>query len=124
MPTVTIVYALLLAALGIGFYAASGSASMTALIPAFFAVPLLACGALATRPGLRKHAMHAAAALGVLGVLGGAPGAVKWLRSLGGAELARPLAAIEQALMAGLSLAFVALCVRSFVAARRARATA
>ena len=65
--------------------------------------------------------MHAAAVLGVLGVGGGAPGAIKLLKSLGGAELARPAAAIEQALMAGLSLVFVVLCVRSFVMVRRAR---
>jgi hypothetical protein len=121
MPQVTIVYGLLLAALGGGFYVALAPISMTALIPAFFAVPVLLCGVLARNEKFRKHAMHAAAMLGVLGVGGGMPGAIKLLKAAGGAELARPAAALEQALMAGLSLVFVVLCVRSFVAARRAR---
>jgi hypothetical protein len=122
MPVVTIVYGLVLAALGVGFYFGLAPISVTALIPAFFAIPVLLCGFLARSPGLRKHAMHAAAMLGVLGVLGGAPGAIKLVKSLAGSELARPAAAVEQAVMALVSLVFVVLCVRSFVAARRARA--
>lgn len=122
MPLVTIVYGLLLAVLGVGFYFALAPISMTALIPAFFAVPVVLCGFLARVERMRKHAMHAAAMLGVLGVAGGAPGAIKLLKSFSGAEIARPAAALEQALMAVLSLVFVVLCVRSFMAARRARA--
>ena len=121
MPQITILYGLLLAALGGGFYLALAPTSMTALIPTFFAIPVLVCGVIARQPNLRKHAMHVAAMLGVLGLGGGIPGAIKLLKAAGGAELARPAAALEQALMAGLSLVFVVLCVRSFVAARRAR---
>jgi hypothetical protein len=118
MPTVTILYAIALAALGGGFYFTLSPTSLTALIPVFFAIPVFLLGLLARNERYLKHAMHGAAMLGVLGVAGGAPGAIKLLR---GVALERPAAAWEQAAMAGLSLVFVILCVRSFVAVRRAR---
>ena len=122
MPIVTIVYGLLLIVIGVGFYAGTGQASVTALIPAFFGVPLVVCGVLARREHLLKHAMHAAAALGLLAFLGSLPGLVQFFVFIHGGAVARPNAALEQAFMAVLSLVFVALCVRSFIEARRARA--
>jgi uncharacterized membrane protein HdeD (DUF308 family) len=122
MPIVTIVYGLLLVVLGVGFYAGTGEASVTALIPAFFGVPLLVCGVLARRERLLKHAMHAAAVLGLLAFLGGLPGLVRFFVFIHGGTVARPNAVLEQAILAALSLVFVALCVRSFIEARRARA--
>jgi hypothetical protein len=119
MPRLTIIYGLLLAILGIGAYFASGQASVTALIPAFFGVPLAALGLLALGDGARKHAMHAAAALATLGLLGTAPGVIKLIGALAGDELARPTAVAVQTIMAVLSAVFVALCVRSFIQARR-----
>lgn len=120
MPKLTIGYGLILILLGVGGYLGSGRASITALIPAFFGVPLLIAGVLALNPGRRMHAMHAAAALALLG----AAGSVRGLLSLpaliqGTAE--RPQAVIAQTVMFVLSAVFVALCVRSFIAARRAR---
>lgn len=118
MPVITLVYGLLLIALGVSFYVATGQASVTALIPAFFGVVILVCAILARRPNLLKHVMHAAAALGLLAFLGGLPGLIKVIGGDAGN------AAREQALMAVLSLLFVALAVRSFIEARRARAAA
>ncbi|HEV8630645.1 MAG TPA: hypothetical protein VGV61_10040 [Thermoanaerobaculia bacterium] len=122
MPIVTIVYGLLLIVLGVGFYAGTGEASVTALIPAFFGVPLVVCGVLARRERLLKHAMHAAAVLGLLAFLGSLPGLVRFFVFIHGGTVARPNAVLEQAFMAALSLVFVVLCVRSFIEARRARA--
>lgn len=118
MPAATIVYGLLLVLLGVGFYVATGQASVTALIPAFVGVVVLLCGVVARRPHLLKHAMHAAAALALLAFLGGLRGLIGLLGGDSGN------AAVEQTLMSVLSLLFVALAVRSFIAARRARGAA
>ncbi len=115
MARVTIVYSLLMMALGLGMYLGTGTPSWTALIPAFFGAVLLTLGLLAFNDNLRKHAMHAAAALALLAFLASA--GVLIARGF-----ARPLAAAEQVIMAFLSAGFVGLCVRSFIQARRARA--
>jgi uncharacterized membrane protein len=121
MPQTTVVFGALLCLLGVGFYAGTGGASVTALIPAFLGLPIVAAGFVARREGLRRHAMHAAALLGTLGFLGTLAGAVKLPALLAGGEVARPAAVVAQAITALLCLAFVALCVRSFVRARRER---
>lgn len=96
--------------------------SPTALIPALFGVPLVVLGALAAaKPGLRMHAMHAAVVLGLLGFLGTISGLIKAFQWLAGTPPQRPAAVAIQAIMSVLSAIYVALCVRSFIAARRAR---
>ena len=121
MPGLTIAFGLILIALGVIGYFATGRQSPTALIPAFAGALFLVLGVVARSAGARKHAMHAAAALAVLGFLGTVPGLIKFFRMLGGAEVARPAAVRSQAVMAVLCVIFVILCVRSFMAARRAR---
>ena len=122
MPRLTMLIGVLLCVLGFATYAAgaqAGSAerSPTALIPAGFGAVLLLLGFFAVlKPDLRKHLMHAAAAVGTIGFLGSAVMFVKGMLSKGlvlstGAQLA-------MAILTGL---FVALCVRSFIAARRTR---
>lgn len=66
--------------------------------------------------------MHAAAMVGVLGFLGSLRGVPGVLRLLTGGVVERPSAAVAQGLMALLMAVFVAMCVKSFKAARRARA--
>jgi uncharacterized membrane protein len=118
MPNITIVFGALLILLGVGMYLGTGTPSVTALIPAFVGVPLLLLGVGARmKESLRKHLMHAAAAVGLLGFLG----SFGRLASKGFAGA--PAAVASQAIMAGLCLLFVVLCVNSFVQARRARAS-
>jgi hypothetical protein len=120
----TIVIGILLVLLGIVGYAGvlgGGSGHMTALIPAFFGIVLAALGAIALKPNLRKHAMHAAAMLGVLGLAGTVPGVIKMIKWLGGTTPERSGAVIAQTIMAAICVVFVMLCVQSFIAARRAR---
>jgi uncharacterized membrane protein len=121
MPQIAVVFGLLLCLVGVGFYAGTGAASVTALIPAFIGLPLVVAGLLARREARRRHAMHAAALLGTLGLLGSLRGAARLPALLGGGEVARPAAVAAQSITAALCLVFVALCVRSFVNARRDR---
>lgn len=117
MPRIAITFGVLLILLGVGFYVPTRA--FTALIPAIFGLLLILCGWVATNPKLRMHAMHVAALLGLLGtgfpLARALPAAIRGNLSL---------AVIEQLIMAVLSLIFVVLCVRSFIAARKARKSA
>jgi hypothetical protein len=121
MANVTMGFGLALAALGVAGYLGTGRTSLTALIPLAFGLLLLACGALARREPLRKHAMHAAAVLGLIGFLGPLRVLPQMLALLGGGAVAHRAAVLDQLGMLVLCGVFLALCIRSFVAARQAR---
>lgn len=106
----------LMVVLGAVAYVATNFASMTALIPSFFGLGLIVLG-LVARQGdrARMHAMHGAALLGLLGLVGG----IVMLLRIDPAQ--RPEAFWENVGFAGLSAVFLALCVKSFIDARRAR---
>ncbi len=92
--------------------------SPTALIPAFIGAGIALCGLLTVAmPNLRKHAMHVAALLGVFGFLGG-------FMPLRSSEFNMSKAsAVSGALLSGICLVFIILCVKSFIDARKARQT-
>lgn len=121
MAHVTIALGLVLVVLGVGAYAATGGASFTALIPAFFGIPLAILGLLGRNETRLKMTMHLAAVVALLGLLGSLRGVPDLVALLAGNEVARPAAAVVQSLMAAACLAFLVLAIRSFVAARRAR---
>lgn len=122
MPLVTILYGVLLVALGVGTYFATGGSSVTALIPAFFGAPIIVCGILAAKGIARMHVMHAAVTIALLGLLGaGGMGLPKLPALLSGGDLERPAAVASQCAMALVSLIYMVLAIRSFIAARRAR---
>ncbi|MEM9057782.1 MAG: hypothetical protein AAGD86_09910 [Pseudomonadota bacterium] len=118
MPQITLAFAGALVLLGIGTWIGAGQTSVTALIPAFFGIPLALAGALALREGWRKHAMHVAAMIALIGAIGALSRA---LPALGSDESLR-LATLSQLTMGIGMLVFLVLCVRSFVLARRASA--
>ena len=123
MARTTIVFAVILIVLGAVAYVGTAAASVTALIPAFFGVVLGLLGWIGLHERYRKHALHAAAVVGVVGFLGaarGLPGLMDWMS---GSEVDRPTAVLAQSAMAVLMALFVGLCVKSFVDARRTRAT-
>jgi multisubunit Na+/H+ antiporter MnhF subunit len=122
MPTITIVTGVLLIVLGLVGFVGTGSEHPTALIPAGFGTALAICGFLAKAPERKKLFMHIAVTLGLLGFLGTVMGVVKVVRMAAGETIARPEAAESQAVMAFISLIFVAICVNSFIKARKARA--
>ena len=118
MAPYTVGFGILLIALGGWGYlgAAEEHRSTTALIPAFLGLALVVLGALAFLHHLRKHVMHAAAALGLIGLIG----AVGVLIARGSVEGTTSI--ISQVIMAVVCGIFEALCVRSFIVARRNRA--
>ncbi len=122
MAKVTLVFAVLLVALGLAGYFGTGSTHNTALIPAWIGIALGLFGWLAISPDekRRKLFMHVNVTIGLLGFLGGAGSAA------GGSHRAAlkglspdPAAMASQLTLAGLMLIYVLLCVRSFIAARR-----
>lgn len=120
----TAVCGLALAIIGLSAYFLSEKEkpSPTALIPAGFGAVLMACAAIvAWKEGLRKHVMHLAALVGVIGFVGGfAPIIVKL--SKGDAVSLEQPGVRNGVLMSVICLAFVFLCVKSFIDAKKARA--
>ena len=115
-------FGVLLVLLGVGVFAAVAHAP-TSLIPAYFGVALLACGAMANTEDAKRRMlwMHIAVTLGLVGFL------FPFGMSIGGAiklvtghadQVLRPLAVEESMAMALICLVFTALCVRSFIRAR------
>jgi len=126
MPFLSILVGALLIALGLQGYFDFGDLlgvekqQITALIPAGVGAALVLLGLIALGgPGARKNAMHLAALVGLLGLAG---------------ALFRPVQAMSnhnldlnkmptrlQLAMAGLCLAFLLMCIQSFINARRVR---
>jgi hypothetical protein len=123
MAKLTIGFGVALIALGVWGYMATGSAHPTALIPTWFGLALVAAGLLANTENAKQRMlwMHSAVTLGLLGSLGTAPAVIDEVRMLRGVSFPHPVAIEEKAEMCVVCLVFVLLCVRSFIAARRAR---
>ncbi|HZZ81440.1 MAG TPA: hypothetical protein VFE62_23260 [Gemmataceae bacterium] len=117
MAPIAMVFGVLLTLLGGGMYVYTSMVSITALIPAFFGIPLFVLGVLARNEKFRMHAMHGAALIGLVGFAIPTYMVVKGL--IAGDEFG--LAKGEQTAMAVMCLVFVALCVKSFIDARVAR---
>lgn len=123
MPIPTIIIAALLILLGLAGYLPSGA--KTALIPAFVGIPLLICGLVALKDSLRKHAAHVAVIVSLLGALATLmPLVMNIQKAINGAEDFRPMALAGVVGMLVLCVVHVALSVRSFIAARKARRAA
>ena len=120
MPLITIGYGSLLIVIGVVGYFATGQASVTALIPAFLGFFAEICGVIARNEKYLKHAMHGAVLVGLIATLGTLR-VLPQLPSLFDGSAERPAAILSQGLTLGLSVLFVALCVRSFIEARKAR---
>lgn len=124
MAKVTLVFAVLMIALGLAGYMGTGSQHPTALIPTWFGVALGVFGLLAMSPseGRRKLFMHINVTIGLLGFLGGVSAAIQGYVHAEHLGVAQDMPALESKLaMAALMLVYVILCVRSFIMARRKR---
>jgi len=122
LAKVTLIFAVLLVALGLIVYVGTGSQHLTALIPTWFGVALALFGLLAMSPSesRRKLFMHIAVTIGLLGFVGGAVEAIRGYMHATSAGIApNGIALASKLTMTGLLLLYVILCVRSFIAARR-----
>ena len=121
MAKVTLVFAVLLVALGLIGYVGTGSQHLTALIPTWFGVALALFGLLAMSPSesRRKLFMHVAVTIGLLGFIGGAVEVIRSVVVASGTAGPNGIALASKLTMTGLLLLYVILCVRSFIAARR-----
>ena len=121
MAKVTLVFAVAFIALGLVGFITTGSQHPTALIPAVLGLLLGIFGILSFNPGRRKLFMHINVTLALLGFLGTVMGLFQWFSMLAGHAVPNPPATESKAIMALLCLVYVILCIRSFIAARKAR---
>jgi hypothetical protein len=122
MTRLTFVIGSVLVVLGVVAYTATAAVSVTALIPSLFGVLLLVCAAVARKPEWHRHGIHAALVVALLGALGTLMNVAR-IGQLFAGTAERPAAVIESTLMFVLLVGYIAMGVRSFVAARRARST-
>ena len=123
MVLVTLVFAVLLAGLGLGSYLGTGSMHPTLLIPLWFGIVFGVFGFLAMRSkeGSRKLFMHINVTIAVLGFLGAIAGI---LHSVASAKELDMNALAALLVLGWLLLIYVILCVRSFLTARQSEAIA
>lgn len=119
MTAVTRATGAALIVIGVVAYAASGGASITALLPALLGVVVLGLGVAAARERLRRHMIHAALGVALLGLFGSLQRAFGVGTMLTGGDAERPIAALASLAVVVVCGVYVALGVRSFIAARR-----
>jgi hypothetical protein len=122
LAKVTLVFAVLLIALGLVGYMGTGSLHPTALIPAWIGIALGLGGLLAISPSekRRKLFMHINVTIALLGVIGTGAEIIRSSVANLAADKAPNLWALYSKLtLELLLLVYVLLCVRSFINARR-----
>ena len=118
--TIAIVIGLLLIVVGVLGRFMTGTTSITALIPAFFGIPMLILGLVGLNPARLKMSMHIVAVLALLGVLGtfsilvDVVGVAMGTSALSGSILSRGA-------MFVLSLIMLIVSIMSFIQVRRNR---
>ena len=114
----TLIFAVLLIALGLLGFLGTDSAHPTALIPAWFGVSLGVFGFLAISPDERRRKlfMHINVTIGLVGFLGTM---AEILRNFYSSKDVDATALVAKTALAWLLLIYLILCVRSFRAARR-----
>ncbi len=123
MVRLTRVTGIVLIVLGLVYFVVTGSAHPTALIPSAFGLILLICGVLASSESSKRAMlwMHIAVTVGLLGFLLTAIRGGKSYAHAATLTIVQRTAAQEELIMAAICFVFTALCVRNFLANRRAR---
>jgi uncharacterized membrane protein HdeD (DUF308 family) len=116
-------FGVLLVALGVTAYYMTDSMHTTQLAPAVLGVVLFLCGLLANTQDSRRRMlwMHIAVTLGLLGFLASGTMSVLAYVWAHGEPFMEPITVESREAMCVVCAIFVALCVRSFIAARRGR---
>ena len=122
MAKVTLLFAILLVALGLTGWVGSGQVYPTALIPLWFGLALGIFGILAISPSekRRKLFMHVNVTIGLVGFIGALVEGIRgYGKPMAGSEHFLISAEASKLTMAALLLIYVLLCVRSFINARK-----
>jgi len=122
MAKVTIVFAVILIALGLVGFIGTGSEHYTALIPTWIGLVLGIFGALSLSPDpkRRKLFMHINVTVAMMGFLGTLSEIIRGTIKASATGIAPKAAAIgSKYALATILIIYVVLCVRSFIAARR-----
>jgi hypothetical protein len=124
MENVTLGTGVSLILIGLVGFGATGMAHPTALIPAAFGLAIAGAGLVSRKGGKAKmHSTHAALMVALVALLGTVRGVFK-LPSLIAGTAERPAAILAQTATAVVCTLFLTIAIRSFIAARRARAQA
>lgn len=105
--------------IGVVGYAVTGAASLTALLPTVLGIPILGLGLWAGDQARRRTAIHGALVFALLGFLGTLMNVAQLPAVLSGGEVARPTAVVVSSITAVVCAIYLAMGVRSFLAARR-----
>ncbi len=119
MVRVTIIFGVLLIALGLGDYYVTDAKRWTELIPAALGLTMVVLGVVSLKESVRKNAMHAAVLLGLVGFAF----YVRSIQELAQEILKRP-DLVAQSIMALLCGTYIVMAVKSFLDARRSRSAA
>ena len=121
MAKLTIVFGVLLILVGVAGFISTGHTHPTALIPSGFGLLFILFGSLASTDDAKKRMlwMHIAVTVGLIGFLSTIVSDFDVIRMSRGTVFPHPIAVLEKSAMSLLCLLYVALCVRSFIAARR-----
>jgi hypothetical protein len=120
MLIITAAYGVVMLVLGFWGYGSSANASWRILIPAFFGALALTCAGFSLMAKHRKLAMHAAVLVGLIAILAPLSGGILSIPALMRKEEgvdAGPVIALSATSL--LSVVYLVLCVRSFLAARK-----
>ena len=109
----TILFGLLLVAIGLGGYYFADAKQPMALIPAVLGIAMFVCGMVAAQGAMRMLAIHVAALIGVIGFVGPLVALFE--------DTANTAAVLAKGLTSALCLMFVLMCVNAFLEVRRAR---
>lgn len=109
----TILFGLLLVAIGLGDYYFADAKQPKVLIPAVLGIAMFVCGVVAAQSAMRMLAIHVAALIGVIGFVGPLVALFE--------DTANTAAVLAKGLTSALCLMFVLMCVNSFLEDRRAR---
>jgi hypothetical protein len=108
--------------LGIGAYVLTSAVSVTALIPAFVGVPLLACAAVARSANRRRPALAVALAIALLGALGSSMNVIQIGEAIAGTAQ-RPSAVWVSTIMFVLLVAYLVVGGRALLKSRTSSAS-
>lgn len=115
-PAIGIALGAALVVIGVGAYALSDFASVTALIPAIFGVVIVALGVAGRRTDRTRAAVIGIGALGALGVLGSLRGLPDVIALLTGGTVDSTVAAVAQGSMILIGLVLAGVAARDLLA--------